>query len=145
MDHNLEAVNLIHEDSSLAIIKLDEVISELEDKDNKIKEKLEDMRSGYEEYYFTSKEEIEKLGKEPKEKSMISRFKSESIVRKDVKEDNSDTRIADMFIKGITLTELDIDKIFRKYDEDMNEHIRIMLKEFLRFTKKNIKDLRKYL
>ncbi len=48
MDENLELLEYIYKDSDMSVITLEKLLQELNDKDNKIKKKTEEILKSYE-------------------------------------------------------------------------------------------------
>ena len=59
--------------------------------------------------------------------------------------DNSDSKIADILIRGFTMGNIDIDKKIEKYKDDADKEILKMAKELKRFGEINIELLQPYL
>ena len=66
-------------------------------------------------------------------------------IKKEVNNDNSDSSIADMLIKGISMGSIDMEKKIHAYDKDVNKEDLSMAKEFLKFQEKCIDKLKAYL
>ena len=76
---------------------------------------------------------------------MMAKIGSSFGIKKEVITDNSDARIADMLIKGVTMGTLDMEKKISKYSENADKKILKKAEEFLKFQQKIIEDLKKFL
>ena len=65
-------------------------------------------------------------------------------IKKEVITDNSDARIADMLIKGITMGTLDMEKKISKYTENVDKKVLKQAQDFLKFQQKTIEQLKKF-
>lgn len=145
MDESLELIKYIYKDANMATITLEELIRDLEGKDNKIKPVVYDILEGYERYLEEAKEQLLANQKELEEENFMSKMGAEMGVKREVKEDNSDASIADMLIKGISMGSIDIEKKIGTYEECIDkEHLKLA-KDFFKFQKDNIKALKKFL
>ena len=66
-------------------------------------------------------------------------------IHKEVKKDNSDSSIADMLIKGISMGSIDMEKKIKDYDDEVNKDYLKIAKDFMKFQEKTIEDLKKFL
>ena len=66
-------------------------------------------------------------------------------VKKEVKNDNSDSAIAEMLIQGVSLGSLDIEKKLKTYKDNCEQEELDMAKDFYRFQQEVIEELKKYL
>ena len=110
MNENLEIVNHIFKDSEMSISTLTKLSNTLEKKDNKIKDAIEDILKGYERYYKEAKRILTKEGSKKEKNSFITKMMANMGIDKEVKNDNSDSKMADMLIKGISMGSIDLEK-----------------------------------
>lgn len=145
MDENLELMEYVYKDANMATITLEELLRDLEGKDNKIKPVVEDILKGYERYLEDAKVQLLAHGADLEDEGFMSKMGAEMGVKKEVKADNSDASIADMLIKGISMGSIDMEKKIGTYEESADkEHLKIA-KRFLKFQEENIKALKKFL
>ena len=76
---------------------------------------------------------------------MIAKIGSSFGIKKEVLTDNSDSRIADMLIKGVTMGTLDMEKKISKYTEKTDKKFLKQAEKFLKFQQRTIEDLKKFL
>lgn len=145
MDENLELMEYVYKDANMATITLEELLRDLEGKDNKIKPVVEDILKGYERYLEDAKVQLLAGGADLEEEGFMSKMGAEMGVKKEVKADNSDASIADMLIKGISMGSIDMEKKIGTYEESADkEHLKLA-KRFFKFQEDNIKALKKFL
>lgn len=121
MDENLELLEYIYKDSDMSVITLEKLLQELNDKDNKIKKKTEEILKSYEDFLSRSKKLLNKFDSPLEENSYIAKMGAKMGIKKEVKSDNSDAAIADMLIKGISMGSIDIEKRITNYKEVVNK------------------------
>ncbi len=146
MNENLEIVNHIFKDSEMSISTLTKLSNTLEKKDNKIKDAIEDILKGYERYYKEAKKILTKEGSKKEKNSFITKMMANMGIDKEVKNDNSDSKMADMLIKGISMGSIDLEKKLKKYkDKEIDEKINELATDFKKFQDDCITKLKEYL
>ena len=146
MNENLEIVNHIFKDSEMSISTLTKLSNTLEKKDNKIKDAIEDILKGYERYYKEAKKILTKEGRKKEKNSFITKMMANMGIDKEVKNDNSDSKMADMLIKGISMGSIDLEKKLKKYkDKEIDEKINELATDFKKFQDDCITKLKEYL
>lgn len=140
---NLELYKHIYKDCEMSIFSLDTLLDDIKEKDNKIKNIIEDIRGGYERYF----NEVTKLldGDNPKKTGMMAKVGASMGISKEVKEDNSDASIADMLIKGVSMGVLDMEKKIKDYEDKIDKKELNFAKDFLKFQHETISGLKKFL
>ena len=146
MNENNELLTYIYQNAKMGVTSCTDLIKILNGKDNKIKKIVEGELKGYEN--FTAK--AEKLLKKnkiehPRDKGIIADLMSKMGMNMELMKDNSDSRIADMLIKGFTMGNVDISKRIDRFEDDADKDILDLAKELLEFGKKNIELLKPYL
>lgn len=145
MDENIELIEHIYKDSSMAVYNLTKLLNDLKEKDNKIKSTIEDILKKYEEFVSKTKDELKNNGSPLEEEGTIAKMMSSMGIHKEVKKDNSDSSIADMLIKGISMGSIDMEKKIKDYDDEVNKDYLKIAKDFMKFQEKTIEDLKKFL
>lgn len=145
MNENCELLESIYKDAAMATYTLEELLKELNGKDNKIIKPCEDILKGYERYRDETKEKLLKLDSELKEESIMTRIGAKIGIMKEVITDNSDASIADMLIKGISMGSIDTEKKIGAYKENVDKNNIKWAKDFYQFQQDNIKALKKFL
>lgn len=145
MNENIELLEYIYKDASMAAFTLEELLKDLNGRDNKIIKPCEDILKGYERYRDETKEKILKLDTEVKEKNILSKMGAKMGIKKEVLHDNSDASIADMLIKGLSMGTIDMEKKIENYKENVDKENLKLAKDFYQFQQENIEELKKHL
>lgn len=145
MNENIELLEYIYKDASMAAFTLEELLKDLNGRDNKIIKPCEDILKGYERYRDETKEKILKLDTEVKEANILSKMGAKMGIKKEVLHDNSDASIADMLIKGISMGTIDMEKKIENYKENVDKENLKLAKDFYQFQQENIEELKKHL
>ena len=66
-------------------------------------------------------------------------------INKEVKNDNSDSAIANLLIKGVSMGTIDMEKKIKDYAEEASDKDLELAKEFLKFQEKTIDIFKEYL
>jgi len=66
-------------------------------------------------------------------------------ISKEVKDDNSDSAIADMVIQGISMGSIEMEKKIAAYKDQIDKEYLSIARDFLKFQQKTINDLKKFL
>lgn len=128
MAEKYELYEHIYKDAEMASYTLTKLICDLKNKDNKIKRILEDILKEYESWRDKAKDELKATNQEVRETNAMSKMMANMEIKKEVKNDNSDSSIASMLIQGISMGSLDMEEKINAYDKDVN-------KEQLNFAK----------
>ena len=145
MNENNEVLEHMYKDSEMATYSLETLLNELKGKDNKIIKVIEDILKNYENYYKDFKKQLKKEKVNPKSSGMMAKMGSSFGIKKEVIVDNSDSRIADMLIKGLTMGTLDMEKKISKYSENIDKKTLKQAEAFLKFQQESIEELKKFL
>ena len=145
MTENSELILHIFKDAEMSAYTITRLIKDLKDKDNKIKKTLEDILKEYEEWKSTSKKYLKKHDAEISSNGMMAKMMAGMGIDKEVKNDNSDSAIADMVIKGISTGTVDMEKKLKQYRNEANEKELELAEKFLNFQEKAINILKEYL
>ncbi len=145
MNENNELLEHMYQDGEMATYSLETLLNELKGKDNKIIKVIEDILKNYENYYKDFKKQLKKEKVNPKSSGMMAKMGSSFGIKKEVIVDNSDSRIADMLIKGLTMGTLDMEKKISKYSENIDKKTLKQAEAFLKFQQESIAELKKFL
>ena len=145
MKENNELVLHIYQDAEMAAYTLTKLLEDLKDKDNKIKKTLEDVLKDYEDWKTKTKKYLKKEKAEISENSMFEKMMAKMGISKEVKDDNSDSAIADLLIKGVSMGTIDMEKKIKDYAEEASDKDLELAKEFLKFQEKTIDIFKEYL
>lgn len=145
MNANTEILEYIYKDANMGAESITTLIKTLQSKDNKIKPVLEEELKKYEEYIKKSEKQLKKLKVELKEFSTMSKMSSWMGIKMEMLKDNSDARIADMLIKGLTMGTIDMNKRIDNYEKIVDKDVLKLAKEFKSFQEDSIEKLKVYL
>lgn len=140
-----ELLLYIYQDSKMATENLTTLLKAINNKDNKIKKTIEQILEKYEEYLKESKKILKKHDVEPKEKGLMANISSMMGIKSEVAKDNSDSRIADMIIKGLTMGSIDMQKKIDNFKDNTDKKVLDLAKDIETFQEKQIEELKKYL
>lgn len=145
MNENTEILEYIYKDANMGAESITTLIKTLQSKDNKIKPVLEEELKKYEEYIKKSEKQLKKLKVELKEFSTMAKMSSWMGIKMEMLKDNSDARIADMLIKGLTVGTIDMNKKIDNYEKIVDKDVLKLAKEFKSFQEDSIEKLKVYL
>ena len=144
-DEKFELLKHINQDAGMASYTIENLLNELKEKDNKIKEIAEDILKEYQHFFKETKEILNKNKISIDEKSFIDKMGAKMGIKMDVTNDNSDSSIADMLIKGISMGSIDMEKKIADYKKCVDEKSLSLAKDFLKFQNDSIDKLKTYL
>lgn len=145
MKENYELMEHIYKDAEMAVYTLTTLTNDLKDKDNKIKKTLEDILKEYESWKKKSMKYLKKGEAEITDSGVMAKMMAKMGIKKEVINDNSDSSIAKMIIKGVSTGSVDMEKKIKAYDKDVDKSDLKIAKEFLKFQEKTIDELKEYL
>lgn len=145
MEEKFELLEQVHHDTSMAVYTIEKLIAKLKDKDNKIKSYLEEILKEYQNYQEETQKILKENNKEISNPSIMSKVGSSMGISKEVKEDNSDSSIADMLIQGVSMGSIEIEKKLKEYEKDIDKEHKKLARKYLKFQEKTIEKLKEYL
>lgn len=145
MEEKFELLEQVYHDASMGSYTIEKLLDQLKEKDNKIKGYLEQVLKEYQQYKEEAKEILEKSNKEPDNPSLMSKIGSAMGISKEVKDDNSDSAIADMMIKGVSTGSIEIEKKLKEYEKELDKEHKNLARKYLKFQEKAINHLKEYL
>ena len=145
MNENFELYKHILKDCDMSVYSLTKLLEDLKEKDNKIKTTVEDILKGYERYLEEAKNYLESNDCDLKYDGMMAKAGARMGIKMEVKKDNSDSSIADMLIKGVSMGSIDMEKKVNAYENEAGEEELKFAKEFLGFQQDVVENLKKYL
>lgn len=135
----------VYKDCDMSVTTLTELLDDLKEKDNKIKGVVEDLLKEYQSFLNRSKECLEKENIPLETEGIMTKMMANMGVSKEVKHDNSDSSIADLLIKGISMGSIDMEKKLEDYKKEVEKGDLKFAKEFLKFQQNAIDKLKKFL
>ena len=145
MNENLELLEYIYKSSSMGVSSLTDILKEINDKENKIKNDVSDELTIYEKFNKKSYELLKKYKGKINGNSLMTKIMSKQGIKMEVKKDNSDAALAHMIIEGLTMGLVDIESNIKNMDKKVDKKILNISKEYLEFHKEEIEKMKKYL
>lgn len=145
MNENNELLMYIYKNADMGVKSTTKLIRLLNTSDNKIKKVVEGELKGYENFLKKSKALLKKNKVAPKGTGLVADISSSIALDMEFMKDNSDSKIADILIRGFTMGNIDIDRQIEKYKGDADKDILKLAKDLKRFGEINIELLQPYL
>ena len=142
---NNELILHIYQDAEMSCYTLEKLLTDLKEKDNKITKYVEDILHEYQDWKNKSKKLLQKENAEISENSFMAKFMAGQGIKSEVNQDNSDSAIADMLIKGISMGSIDMERKISAYKFEVNKEALDMAKDFMKFQERAIEKLKEYL
>ena len=145
MDENLELLQYIYECAEMGMKSSEKLLNLLKGKDNKIKKLLETEMKEYGNYYKDSEKLLKKNKVTPKSKGLFTSLVANITMQIEVSKDNSDSKIADILIRGMTMGIVDLHKRLDHFEGEVSKEIHKLASSLLKFQEENIESLKEYL
>lgn len=145
MEEKYKLLDLIHHDASMGAHTIDVLLKNLEDKDNKITPYLKAIKGKYATFEKEAKKILKSLNLDSKDPGLMAKIGSSMGIAKEVKDDNSDSTIADMMIQGVNMGLVKIEKGLKDYASELDSKHKKLAKDFLEFQHSVIDNLKEYL
>ena len=142
---NNELILHIYQDAEMSCYTLEKLLTDLKEKDNKITKYVEDILHEYKDWKNKAKKLLQKENTEISKNSFMAKFMAGQGIKSEVNDDNSDSAIADMLIKGISMGSIDMEKKISAYKDEVNKDDLDMAKDFMKFQERAIEKLKQYL
>ena len=145
MNETNELLLYIYQNCKMGNDTLTTLINTIKTKDNKIKKVLESEIKEFEKYIKDSEKLLKKNKVEIKEKGVMASIGSYMGINMEMLKDNSDGRIADMLVKGMTMGIVDITKRLDNLGEESDKEVRKLAEKLKEYEQSEIKVLKAYL
>ena len=145
MDENLELLQYLYKNSEMCVHSLTELLEDLNGKDNKIKELIDEEKKKYKSFMDESKKIMQKHKYEVKENGIMRKMMSTMGIKKEVMVDNSDAAIAHMLTQGVTMGIVDIETKIKNYKDSVDKKTYKLAKEYLEYQQGEIEKLKKFM
>lgn len=145
MNETNELLLYIYQNCKMGNDTLTTLINTIKTKDNKIKKVLENELKEFEKYIKDSEKLLKKNKVEIKEKGVMDSIGSYMGIKMEMLKDNSDGRIADMLVKGMTMGIVDITKRLDNLGEESDKEVRKLAEKLKEYEQSEIKVLKAYL
>ena len=145
MDENIELMKHVCKVSDMGVSSTKSLIVDLKNKDNKIKELLEDELKTYEYYYKISEEYLKEADVTPTKEGILTKLGSDMGIMMETIKDNSDSAIASMLIEGMTMGSVELEGLLSKYKKKINKDVLKFVSEFKKFHEIEIEKLKTFI
>ena len=149
MSNQDELILYLCENVKMGLSSTTKIIKILKNKDNKIKKVLESYVKTYEHYLKMAKDLKQKYNVKATKNKFMQKLMANTTMEEEIKRDNSDSKIANILIRGFTMGEIDIEKRIKDFvnnlDKKENSDILELAKELHAFNKNSIVELKDYL
>ncbi len=144
MDTNNELLLHIYETSDMGVKTLTKLLNILKKKDNKIKDKISDELKEYEEIFKKSKKILENNNIKKIGPNILTSITANATMSMEIDKDNSDSKVAEILIRGYSMGIIEMEKKIEDY-KNTDIKINLLANKLLKFQKKAVEDLKKYL
>ena len=145
MDETNEILQIMYQDCYMAVKNLESLLNEIKNKDNKIKSKVEKILKQYEVFLKETKKYLKSNKVKFKKISMFAIMGAKMKMRKDVRKDNSDSKISDIIIQGLVMGVIDLNKKIDNYKNEVSKEVLKLGNNLLEFQQVSIDKLKAYL
>jgi len=139
-----ELLEYIYQTTDLGKKGLIHLLQALENKDNKIKKDIEKQLEGYEELHKETEKLLDNKIK-PKDKGPFIELMNKMGVNMNVMMDNSDSKVAEIIIQGLTMGIVEMEKKIKSYEKEVEKDIVKLAKKVLKYQEKCLEEIKKYL
>ena len=140
-----DVINYVYKNAEMGMQSTKTLIDTLKNKDNKIGNVLEDIYNSYEQFFKESSKVLKEMDEKGTKFGPVATISADMGIKMQVLKDNSDSAIADMLIKGLTMGELEMTKLYDKIDCDVSNNIKDIINDFKDFQSNAIVKLKNYL
>jgi hypothetical protein len=145
MDNNEELLNYIYETAKMGSESTLTLVKAIEDKNNKIKDIVNDIYKSYLDFTHKSEKLLKEESQKPNKPKILASVGADLGIKMNMLEDNSDSAIAEMLIRGLTMGEIEMTKKIDAFDNSVSSDMRSLAKDFKDFQANAIVKLKKYL
>ncbi len=145
MDENLELLECIYQNADMGTKTLTDLLTELKEKDNKIKNIVGEELKVYESFVKESKDLLKKDNVKPKAQGFMADIMAKMGIKREVIIDNSDSAIAEMLIEGFTMGNLQLNKLINNYKDHVDKKVLKLANDLHDFGEREIAKLKAYL
>ena len=128
-DSNLDAINEVYKNASVALLSISNVVPEITDVE--LKKEILDEYDGYEKLLGEVTKYMAEKGYEAKEVGMMKKFMMKSGIKMNTAMDDSESNIAQIMIKGTVMGITELTEILNKHSNGLGEQTRALTQELL--------------
>lgn len=145
MNENKELLVLIHDNTKIGLTSTQKLLTLIKDKNNKTKNILENELKEYTAYYKECKHLMKKNKIKIEHTEFLKNLTSTVAMKMEVNKDNSDSKIANILIRGFNMGNIDIEARIKNYKKEVDKDILKLAKDILTFGETEINKLKAYL
>ena len=144
MNTNNELLMHIYETSDMGVKSTKKLLKILKNKDNKIKDEIERELKEYESIYKKSKKILKKQDINPPS-NIIANISANTAMIMEIKKDNSDSKIADILMRGFVMGIAKIEKKIKDYKSVASNDTLRLAKKLYKFQTNSVNKVKEYL
>jgi ABC-type nitrate/sulfonate/bicarbonate transport system ATPase subunit len=144
MNTNNELLIHIYETSDMGVKSTKKLLKILKDKDNKIKGEIERELKEYENIYKKARKILKKQSIKPTT-NIVANISANAAMKMEIDKDNSDSKIADILMRGFVMGVAKIEKKIKDYKKEVDHSTLKLAKDLLKFQEESMKKVQKYL
>lgn len=144
MNTNNELLMHIYEASDMGVKSTKKLLQILKDKDNKIKDEIGRELKEYENIYKKAKKILKKQSINPGT-NIIANISANTAMMMEINKDNSDSKIADILLRGFVMGVAKIEKKIKDYKKEVDYSTLKLAKDLKNFQEESMKRVQKYL
>ena len=145
MNETNELLILIHDNTKMGLTSTKKLLTLIKNIENKIKFILEEQLQRYEAFYKKVKSLLKKEKLNIKHSSLLKDLTASTAMSHEVKKDNSDSKIADILIRGFSMGNINMEVKIKDYKKEANKDVLKLANDVLEFGENQVKLLKNYL
>ncbi len=142
---NQELLEYLYQTVDIGNYSCHQLLKDLHGKDNKIIDAIEDIQKEYLSFQEKLNKYIEGQKLKLKDVGIIAKKGSAMEMHMEIKRDNSDSKIADILMRGNLAGIIEIEKNLHKFEDKSPKEVVSLAKELIKFQQNSIEKLKKYL
>lgn len=145
MNSEYEILDYIYKNATMGYESAMTLLKSLKNKDNKIKSDVQDIINSYEEFTKESELLLAKINADGTKVNPVASLSVDMNVIMKTMKDNSDAAIAKMLIKGLTMGQNNMSKVYDNISENIDKKTLKLLNNFKDFQTNAIRKLEAYI
>ncbi len=145
MDENLELMMHVYKTAEMGAYSTNSLLSNLKNKENKIKHVLECELKEYQKFMEESKNILSENDEEAKGSGLMAKMGSDMGIAMETMKDNSDAAIAQMLVEGFTMGTVEMNSKIKQYKSTCDKSMLKIAKNFLKFQENEIEKLKTFM
>ncbi len=145
MNEKIEIYKHIYKDSNMTVSSLKTLKKELKNRDNKLKDYLDDLIDQFIYFESNSKKVLKDSKVSLDEEGMIAKTMANIGIKKEVMDDNSDSHIAEVIIQGIVMGSINMERKIDDYRDKLDKEDLDFANNYFKYEQETIERLKEYL